>query len=44
MALLPKVLYPELEDLPAAVVHGALVPKNIIVDADYNITKLVPSP
>jgi hypothetical protein len=38
MALLPKVLYPELEDLPAAVAHGDLVAKNIIVDGDHNIT------
>lgn len=36
-ALLPQVLYEELEDTQFAVDHGDLQPQNIIVDSNYNI-------
>ncbi|KAK3938555.1 kinase-like domain-containing protein [Diplogelasinospora grovesii] len=40
-ALLPKVLYPWLENAPFAIDHGDLRANNIIVDADHNITGII---
>ncbi len=32
------MLHPELEDTPFAIDHGDLLPLNIIVDSEHNVT------
>ncbi|KAL4876158.1 hypothetical protein BJY04DRAFT_210812 [Aspergillus karnatakaensis] len=41
MNILRDIILPELDSVPFAFDHGGLAPQNILIDAEYNVTRMI---